>query len=58
MKKQCRETLERATGIIEGLAWVLEDKGAKEALDCAATMIVCVLEEEKGVDEDGREKAD
>lgn len=46
MKKQCRETLERAAGIIEGLAWVLEDKGAKDALNCAANMILCVLEAE------------
>lgn len=47
MNRQRRETLERATGIIEGLAWMLEDKGAKDALNCVANMILGVLEAEE-----------
>lgn len=54
MKQQCRDTLERVTGIIEGLAWVLEDKGAKEALNCAANMLLGVLEAEEGADNEQR----
>ena len=50
MKQQCRETTQRAIGIIEGVAFV-SDGELRNALNCAASMLMCVLEAEEVAEE-------
>lgn len=56
MKQQCRETILRAIGIVEGLSWVSDEK-TSDALCCVAEMLDNVLTAEKGADNEQR-KAD
>lgn len=54
MKQQCRETVQKAIGLIEGIAWVSDDN-VKDALFCAAEMLDGVLAAEEGADNEQRE---
>ena len=56
MKQQCRETVQRAIGIVEGISWVSEQK-TSEALVCVIEMLDGVLTAEEGADNEQR-KAD
>jgi hypothetical protein len=56
MKQQCRETVQRAIGLIEGVAWASDEK-LSEALWSAAEMLDRVLTAEEGADNEQR-KAD
>ena len=56
MKQQCRETVQRAIGLIEGVAWVSDEK-VSNALICVVEMLDGVLTAEEGADNEQR-KAD
>lgn len=50
MMQQCRETVQKAIGMVEGIAWISDDN-LKDALFCVAEMLDGVLTEEWKNDE-------
>ena len=56
MKQQCRETVQRAIGLVEGVSW-LSDEKVSNALLCVVEMLDSVLTAEEGADNEQR-KAD
>ena len=52
MKKHCRETVQRAIGIIDGVAWMTSDENARNALVRVAEKLDGVLTKEERTDDE------